>query len=289
MVERLIRYSSTETFLQSPRKYYLQYILKLEKIYSSEGFRPAFTYDIGNIGHAGLEAFYKNKSIPDAYVRKLIELNIDPTCGEVRLGQEAVRRYLAWNEENQPDAGCTVVAVEERLYMDMGEMHGDHVTLTVEPDLVLRDKFGSLHILDHKLTQKYAMLSSFVLYNRQGLSYGLVAGAHYGEPIISFKLNQIMSKPPKTKAFTPVERAVQWQSPAMIKRHEEYLRRILANMVKLHQECEAGDISGAYPHPTMLCTSMCSFKEICCGITAKEPGAVADIISTDFRVKEDTL
>lgn len=287
MAERIIRYSSTETFLQSPRKYYLQYILGIEKIYDNDGYRPAFTYDIGNVGHAGLEAFYKGEDVDEGMSAKIAEMNVNPDCEEVRLGREAVARYLKWEAETQPDKGFTTVDVEERLYLDMGDILGDHVILTGEPDRVKRDRFGSLHVDDHKFTAKYTQLSTFVLYNRQGMTYGLLARGHYGEPLISFTLNQVMSKPPKTKSFTPVERAVQWQSQEMLNRHETYLRRVLTQMVKLHQEVDAGDISGAYPHPQMLCTAMCgAMAPICCGITSQEPAAVADIIRTDFRKKE---
>lgn len=292
MTERTIRYSATSTFLESRAKYRLKYILKMEKVYEErEGFRPAFAWDTGNYGHAYLAEFYRGKpaaqcqEAADAYVA---EANIDPNDDAVHNGAKAIAAYLAWLPESGADKGLEVVAVEERLFLPMGTFHGDNVTLTFEPDLIVKDRFRLVHILDHKFVAQFSSLAGFIGTNRQGLTYAMGLEAVQGITAVSFTLNQLQRKPPKKPDYIVADRVTQWITPDILARHRTYLERIIADMVQLHQEVESGDDSGAYPNPTYMCSRMCSDFDVCCGSITQEPAVVADILNTRYRRKEDT-
>lgn len=291
MVDRLIRYSSTQTFLQSRRSYLVKYIWELERDYQLDGYRPGFAFDVGNIGHAGLHAHYEGGDITAAMDAYVLDENLDPDSAEVAAGKSALDRHLLWLTETQADKGLTIVDVENRQYFEFGTFHGDKVTLTYEPDLVVRNAFGSLEIIDWKFVVSHSNLADKIEGNQQGLCYLMGSEQHYGEMPVSFTLRQTHRKPPKrpTTPFVPVTTATQWAHPDTLTRYRRQLERVIADMVQLHQEVEAGDVTGAYVTDHAGMGQTCSMSDICCSSLSKDSAEVADIISTQFRKKENSL
>lgn len=269
-----------------------KYIHRLEPQYGTEP-RPIQAFDIGNIGHKALEAHYKGYS--DAVCHRVARLkaHTDNTYDTEKLFRQdafdAVDRYLTWSNDTNPDKGLSVVDVEARLYMNLGTIRGDKITLTCEPDVVVTDRFGLYHILDHKFVDQMSKMRNGIDSNPQGLTYGIVGTQHYGTAITSFTLNMVNRKPTKTKAFITADRATQYLDPDKLARWEVYLRRIITDMVQLWQEVESGDESGAYPHSDWTCNMKCNMKDICCQGITQDPATIADLIRVNYRTKQDTL
>lgn len=280
--------------MESRRLYKLKYIDNLERAYDTAE-RTIQPFDVGNIGHHGLKARFLGHS--DAfvqaamrwYVRKnqLVD-SLDKKELSVQAALDAYRRNDTYLAENKVYDNYEIVAVEKRLFLDMGDVLGDNVVLTFEPDLVVRDKFGLLHIVDWKFVASYDLLGAGIEANRQGLTYALGYERATGEGVTSFTLHQIHRKPParSTTPFKPVERVTKFMDPAELQTHENYLRAQLRDMVRFHQEIEAGDEFVAYPYSKWTCNTMCSFRDICCGALAKGEQEVADLIATRYRQKE---
>lgn len=290
MVDRVFRYSATGTFLRSPRQYYLRYILNLEPAYPERsGYRPAYATDSGTIGHAALTAHYGGLGAAgrEAAMREtLVELNVDPNDKYVWEAKAAVERYMEDIERTGRDRGLQTVEIEKRLSMNFGEILGDNVTVTGQPDWIVQDAFGSVHIYDHKFPDKYGDGTAYL---RQALTYGLLYCNETGIMPVSFVLNQVARKKPKkpTVPFIPVHRvAVVYYTPEILENFEKGLRRTLEGMVRLHQEVEEGDLSGAVQAPDWTCDKMCRLYPICCGSLTKDSEEIAKEIATHYRCKE---
>lgn len=245
--------------------------------------------------HKGLEAHYKGKS--DAVAHRAMQmltnkLNImDNPYKKILLtdAYDAYQRAVDWVRESEIDKNLEVIDVEKRLFLDMGEILGDHIILTGEPDLVQRDKFGLVHIRDWKGVASYSSLAGFIGGNRQGLTYSLMWQQLTGETPTTFSLHQVMRKKPAKprNPFIPNDMVTQWLTPESIEQHRVYLMRLLTDMVQLHQEVEAGDESGAYPNPKWTCANMCGMFQVCCGGIAKGSADLAEEIRVNYRRKED--
>lgn len=288
VADRHFRFSQTTVFMASRLKYYRQYIQGLERSYPvTDEYRPGFSYTTGTIAHAGLEAHYLGNDIQLAMVEAVRKENVDPDDPFVAAAYGAVERFLTWLETTNADAGQTTIAIEDRIEVCLGDYHGDTVYLNGQPDRIFRDAFGLLHVDDWKFVDKYSSLASYVGANRQLLTYALLAGDKYGQVATSGILTQITRKPLKTKAFIPAIRSTTWISPLALQQHTQYLNRIISEMVLFHQEVEAGDTTGAYPNPTMMCSRMCGVRSICCESLGMSEAQVAAEISVNYKVKDE--
>lgn len=292
MTDRLFRHSQTVTFQESRRLYKIKYIDNLERDYG-DGPRKVQAFDVGNIMHRGMAAVFKGHS--DSFARKYMESYVrrenlyDHEKMSVHEGYTAFERNVAAIREQGKYQGYEVVAVEKRLRIDMGIILGDHVVLTGEPDLVLRDNFKCLAIIDWKAVASYGAIESYVAENTQGFNYALMLEQEHGVLPTSFTLHTVLRKPLKTKAFEPFQRATTYLDPEVLERHKRGLRRKLEHMVRLHQECEAGDDSGAYTYPKWTCDNMCGMKEICCQAISKGERELAETIRVNFRQRKTEL
>jgi hypothetical protein len=280
--------------MESRQRYKIKYVDNLERDWPP-GERYMQPFDVGNIVHYGLRARFHGHS--DAFVQAAMQAYIrsnelvdNPSKKELSAVYAfgAYQRNDSYMSANRTYDNYEVVACEKRYYVDMGEILGDNVTLTFEPDLLLKDKFGLYHAIDWKCVASYDMLAAGIESNRQGYTYCLGLKKALGVDITSFTLHQIHRKPPvkPTTPFEPVKRTTKFMDPNDLARFEGYLRAQLRDMVRYHQEIESGDVFTAYPYPKWTCASMCSERDICCNILAKGEQEVADIISTNYRKRE---
>lgn len=292
MTDRLIRFSQTLTYLQSRRLYALKYVLNLEKIYdTSYEFRKTQAFDVGNMGHAMLAAKAEGQDMSKVLWDYVAAERLDPQSDGILEAKTAVDRYLQWLVETGTDKNNTIIAAEKRLYLPLGEMHGDNVTLTLEPDLIIRDAFGLLHCRDYKFVTSYTHLGSVIQNNPQGYCYSLGIEHEHGVLPTTFHLHQIHRKPPKrpTTPFVPVSVATSYIDPRAIERYRVQLTTQIAEMVEFHQQIEAGDWSRAYIAPHVGINQTCSFAEICCEGLSKDPAEIADTVKTRYRTKDTAL
>lgn len=289
MTERRFRFSQTSTYLQSRRKYFLEYILCLEKDYPKNVDRPGFKSDTGTIGHTGMHAYYSGLPLEECLtaMRQKAQATGVLDTPERYEAETAFQRFVAWNKDSNLDNGLTPVMIEERIEVSLGDILGDEVILTGEPDIVLKDRYGLLHLRDWKFVERMGNLASFIDSNRQLLTYCWLVGQKLGTFPTTMSLNQIRRDPPKTVPYLPVMINTDYPKPETIEENMRQMKIALTEMVKLHQEVENGDLSGVIANPTMNCDRMCRKYEICCGAISRTQKEIDQDIATNYRKKPD--
>lgn len=152
-----ISHSEVESYLTCRRRHYYSYVLKLEKNVSSQGQAR------GSVGHAVLEAFYRefigngieawDRAMIVAYdtFKKETRWNIVDDDKHLKLKEVLFDWYFPF--EPYVSKGYEVVAVEESYRL----MYDEELDLSYSfvVDMVLRDPQGRTLVVDHKFLNDF--------------------------------------------------------------------------------------------------------------------------------------
>lgn len=139
------------------------------------------------------------------------------------LGQGMIRHYYEWVEKHDLDSGLIPVGVEvpfECTVFDSYEEQLEYCPGTVgyivmyrgRIDLLVRDKYGRLWILDHKTTSRMPDRLQFLEMDEQMGSYILGYMLDTGEPIVGAIYNEILKGYPVPPKMNQVQRLGRWFS-----------------------------------------------------------------------------
>lgn len=133
-------------------------------------------------------------------------------------------------------------------------MFGEHhVWLTGEPDLLMRDEFGDLHMIDHKTVNDPQNILA-IPYKRQAYAYDWLLTKSSGRTLTSF----IFSIINREKVTEPLQvQSVQF-TPELRESFDKSLKSIVKDILAV-----ADKESEAYPNPRKECRYMCSFYKVC--------------------------
>lgn len=276
-----VRYSATEEFLTCRRKYFYNYVEKLERAHRDESYISLA--DVGTAFHAGMAALYLKQDGRAALQQAIAEAGLSGQL--VKVGSGTVdaglcatglyNRASQWCKYSDFDEGMTTVMVEERLELELAL----GLVINGMPDRVDEDAYGGLHIRDWKSVGVYTNFNDYSEMNRQMLTYAILVEAATGKTVQSATLLQVHRNPPKSNPL-PVNPLTDWFTEKQKQSHKENLTDVLLDMVGL----ETGE-TVAYPHPEKHC-KWCPFSDLCLATDA-DPARAVELRKTNYRVKKE--
>ena len=271
--------SGLGTFRRCRRKWYLSEYRHLTRRPDSNDHGALA---LGTLVHKGLEHYYTLEGLdPDrtyAFLRQEYEKEYNfleeqrATPEELKkfhqkhdLALTIITGYFQWLEETGADSDLKVVSVEKRLECD-SPVEG--VTLLGKLDLqVLRTRTDQLFVLDHKTTQGFDDVISWVNINTQPVMYRLLQRRLHSDKVLQGTIWNMLKKSKRTARATPPfymryevytsegELEVFWHQ--LFGQIHEILRTIdRLNSGESHQ-------SAAWPTPASDCKYTCPFYQVC--------------------------
>lgn len=272
-------YTETSTYLDCRRRHHYSYIELLEPVTKS------IALEDGTIGHSVLEAYYRNRmeglthaqaEFQAKEVFDASDYKFDPNGKRADLEKMLFEYYFP----NEPylSAGYTVLAVEREFVLTWD---GDDEPYKFVIDLILRDPYGRIVIVDHKFTGKFTqsdmtqLLPQVPLYIAGIRAQGLPAD--YGE------YNEInMTKVVKKRAVSEALHRV-----SIVPTNERILEtfrqqvEVSREVSKRKKMTVAESSQTAYRSVDKIKCGMCSFQSICVGELA---GSNTQLIrKTDYQ------
>ena len=237
-----------QTYLECPRKYRYSKVLRIRPV--SE--RTAVS--LGTLGHAALEAYYRDGTNPAKAFREVAERwkaeqgieGDEELDRKIDAMEEVLEHYPGWVADKDT---FEVLNVEVPFQVAFGKGRGRFV-LNGRFDLVVRANTG-LWILDHKFVSSF-LPDAELDTNLQVTLYTLAASHLW--PTETFNgviINQIKMSMPKTTE--PFRRDYCYRNAAQLFAAERHLEDVLSRLRK----------ERSYPpYPGKHCT-WCSYRSLC--------------------------
>ena len=262
---RHINQSELTTFTRCRRKWQYGY---------HEGFKkPSYESNLetGSAVHSALQAYYQNQdpfAALKAYWAPVVEAIADrdvpvvvQVMKDINLSNIMIEGYLQWAEEEAVDAGLTVVAIEEKVEI----LLRPDVTLHGTMDLVMADPDGNLHLIDHKTTAAFGILTDRRMQlNFQLLTYAVLCEEFFGKAPAGAYLN-MLRKVQRTAAAKPpfYQREPVHFNRHQLTAHRKHMDAILTDLLRIEDEIALGDDSSCYPVVDQDCSWKCPFLSVC--------------------------
>jgi hypothetical protein len=173
----VVTQSELMSWKRDPRHWWLSYYRCLRKV---RDFPKAPT--VGNLYHAGLEAYYRDKTDPLSVVQARAEAIITDTMPEAlvedllasaELAGIMLEGYMEWVADTGADAHLTILGAEQKVEV---RLTGTPFVLRGKMDArVLDESTGLRAQLEHKSVQSFDQLVSYAQSNFQFLTYDLLA------------------------------------------------------------------------------------------------------------------
>lgn len=296
MAERLYRQSDIGTFLWCRRNYWFSVNRRLRPVYPSGDPVPVFANALGTLVHHGVYHASVGGTGWEEEIRTLArqlcwpEAETPPPAGgdwpkTVDWAIHMVKGWQEWVSDYGQEVGIETIAQEERLYVPMGTIQGDQVTITFKPDRIQEDHGlgGALIIDDVKTTQSLEPVQS---HNRQLMTYAILYRIITGRKPQYLSTTQL-KKSMRTKGGPLTDyyyRSQLYVTDEMYDTHHDELVQVLNEMVRLDQQLESGIYVGALQNPSRDCGWKCRFEAPC--VTHNNGGNVEHILQTDYRKME---
>lgn len=266
--ELLIRVSALSTFVNCSRRFDLEYIQgwKSEPV---PGKVSAAMY--GTAIHAGLAEAYQNKPWEGAITDEVKEWPLLEQ-NKVRRGMKA---YMNLHKKKAEFNFWDVVEVEQRMTVEVGVFDDVKVSLTGQPDLIMRDEFGAIHIIDHKNTAKNKDVA--FRYRRSALAYDWLWKQTHDTSFESFIFNVINRTKPES---APVLDELVYNEEMRDMWAEEQMPTIIKAIVKQYRN-ETTPVANY----TADCSWMCPYMEVCKVADSSKSEALTLL---ETRYKRDT-
>lgn len=274
MIKLDIRSSDIAMFDRCPRKFTLRKFYGLDKV-----LRPSDKVSAANIGtaiHSLMENYYRPTGSlldPLDVLSPWIDEHRDQEGYSAALNTVLLmwQRYAGWLALTSPDKGFEVMEVEKTFRTVMFQDAEYEVAVTGTADVIRKDDFGFIDVLDHKTVTTVGQNDSTLLMNNQGLTYCVLASDHYETLVQSFTHNQIRRTDAKKPTAALFGRSAVTYEAKKLENHARYLNKKVEQIVTLHRELREKGIlaDGAYPVQDASCSDnrfKCAFVEHCSSI-----------------------
>lgn len=266
-----------QQFQRCPRAF------KLGVVDGWERKEPVTALAVGKLGHAALEAYYRDGTNPaDAFERAYLEWAETlqaPVTDEMHQQAESVHRlleaYPAWAQERD---NWAVWYVEQEWEVAVGETDsGIPVVLRGRFDLVVHAQ-GMLWVVDHKFYDRFPSVR-LLRVDTQFREYALAARALWpGEPFGGVIVNLLRKQWPKSRGTLPFERHWLDKGDAEIL---ETRRHLFSRADLLSQAMETDRWTPCYGWHCQACR----FYDVC---VAMDTGANwRDLLELQYHIPKD--
>ena len=287
---RQVTNSEMRTYKECKRKWWLQYVRRLQQNYTGPG-----PLSLGNMVHHVLEQFYgfRDPSAAEDYATsgawrtdlekhcqerafELAEAGADSYIVEMQnesaLASIMLEGYFEWLQESGIDGVMTITGAEEQLEVFIGNIEGIDVYLRCKLDApAVLNSTGETLFIDHKTVQNLADLPKMAHLDEQMLTYGLAQRLQQKDNpnarrAIGGMFNMLRKVKRTARANPPF-----YGRYAVYHNDEEYRAFYLRvwgqvrDMLRLERELFGGADPRvvAYPNPTRDCTWKCPFFHCC--------------------------
>lgn len=288
--------SEMQTFRDCRRKWWLQYVRRLQPIAVSKvGPLP-----LGTRVHAALEAHYaegadllktyQELAQKDRMVIAAEGLPDDKFDDEAELGRIMLEGYLQWVEEEGLDSDLEVIGVEEVLKYPIEISDDLKATLIGKIDLrVIRKFSGTRGVLDFKTAAAFGMYHDISHMTTQLKTY-LLLDKLAGDPDtrVDTGIYRLLKKVKRTARATPpfYEEMFVSHNDFTLRNFWFQLQGIFRDMLLARAALESGGdpMVHAYPNATADCRWKCPFVQIC---PLFDDGSDVDSAVNDMYVEAD--
>ena len=288
--------SEMQTFRDCRRKWWLQYVRRLQPLRVSKvGPLP-----LGTRVHAALEAHYaEGADLLSAY-RDLTDherlviategLSDEKFEDEAELGRIMLEGYLKWVEDQGLDSDLEVIGVEEILRYPVPLRDGSEATLLGKIDLrIVRKVSNTRAVLDFKTAASFNLYHDVSHMTTQLKTY-LLLDRLAGSPDtrVDAGIFRLLKKVKRTARATPpfYEEMFVSHNDYTLRNFWHQLQGILLDITTARKAIEAGEnpMVHAYPNATADCRWKCPFVQIC---PMFDDGSDVDSAINDMYVEGD--
>lgn len=272
-------YSETSAYLDCRRRHHYSYIEGLERIQESDALVD------GKQGHEILATYYQNRLRGNTHDFAVQQARYAFIESKYKFNPEGKRADLEemlfdYYFPNEPyvSQGYQVLAVEKEFVLRWDDADEGYKFIV---DLILRDNFGRILIVDHKLTGKFTMPDMALLLPQIPLYIGGIRAsgypADYGE-YNEINMNRVQKKRPVGEALRRLPFEVSNERILETFRQQVEVSREIAVR---KQMTVAESSATAYRSIDKIKCGMCSFRSLCVGELA---GSNTELIRrTDYR------
>lgn len=260
--EIVIHVSAIRTYKTCPRVYYFRYVKGL--VPKVENVRLSF----GRAFHKALEVYYSTGSCnnaTNAYIDYMhdVAAHVKASGGDVtdidstmNLGRQLLTAYLSYAQENDD---FNVVAVEQQFKVPVWdgdvqlEINGVPVYHEGTFDGVVRNKYGTLWLMEHKTTSNFFPQQMLKVDFQIGF-YMLAAVQLYDERVCGVIHNAIRKVDPKRSRGPVIHRQYLSRTAHELKMCRDYLCRVVK---QIYSDKDFD------PNPDYHCSWKCAYNQLC--------------------------
>lgn len=278
---RRISQSEMTTFQQCKRKWYLQYVRRLQL----PGADRRGALGTGTGLHAMVEAYYKGNDLPDLH-----DL-MDDSKG-IALVQTMYEGYHEWLAETGADYGLSFEGVEEKLEVPLGIVSGQEVTLTGRLDLRAINTDGIRLLMDNKTADSFDRTAFGLSQNFQLLTYAVLCRLARQEYVHGAMLNMFRKVGRTASAKPPFyERRFVHFNDRQLHCHWDHMQAIAGEILRTEESLQIMGVESDFhhricaPNVTPDCSWKCDFQAVC---PLLDDGSDAESAITQFyRVRPE--
>lgn len=273
MSDLVLSNSTIQQFKNCKRSYYLRYYRQLA--IPKRRHNPCAVTEVGTRVHTALEAYYGYGVAPADALRIIYDAAIteypdyaDQLDEEHALTTVMVNGYLEWVADKGIDEAFEVVSTEQTVSTDMEIAGGRTVTLIGKFDQQVRRKLDDvLMFRDFKTCGTFSKVDDLVR-DEQFRFYSMLwsLAAPEGERVGGGLYTQLRRSKQSERSKGPYyqQTAVSYNKNDL---NSMWLRtwEIASEIDRFHQRLDNGEnfLAVAYPHPSMTCSWMCPFVNVC--------------------------